>query len=70
MALTRTEIQEKYDKANRKTFSFRLHNKYDADIIARLASVPSMQGYIKELIRRDIAGSAPVPDSVPDQGKE
>ena len=65
MAKTRTEIQAKYDAANRTPFSFKLHNTNDADIIAKLKSVPSINGYIKQLIRQDIAGSVPVSDSVP-----
>ena len=54
----------KYDKTHRRVYGIRLHNENDKDIIEKLASVPSMQGYIKELIREDIARS--VPDSVPD----
>lgn len=54
MATKHTEAQAKYDKVNRRTYGFRLHNTLDADIIQKLASVPSMQGYIKQLIRDDI----------------
>ena len=69
---THTEAQARYDKVNRRVYGFRLHNEIDSDIIEKLASVPSMQGYIKQLIREDLArtrpGSAPdsAPDSVPD----
>lgn len=63
MAKTRTEIQAKYDAANRTAFGFRLHNVNDADIIAKLRSVPSIQGYIKQLIRQDLL--SPVPVSAP-----
>lgn len=55
MAMTRVEIQAKYDAKHRKSYSFKLHLENDADIIAKLAEVPSMQCYIKELIRQDIA---------------
>ena len=55
MAMTRTEIQAKYDAAHRKSYSFKLHLDNDADIIAKLSEVPSMQNYIKQLIRQDIA---------------
>ncbi|MBQ6413005.1 MAG: hypothetical protein IJI19_05970 [Ruminococcus sp.] len=44
----------KYDAANTKGFYLKLNRKHDADIIAKLASVPAKQTYIKELIRRDI----------------
>ena len=66
---THTEAQMRYDKANRRVYGFRLHNEIDSDIIAKLASVDSMQGYIKQLIREDIARTRSVPkqtDSVPD----
>ena len=44
----------KYDAANTTGFYLKLNNKTDADIIEKLDSVDSKQGYIKELIRRDI----------------
>lgn len=31
-----------------------LHKEHDADIIEKLDTVPSKQGYIKECIRKDI----------------
>jgi len=54
MAQSRTEIQNRYDSVNRTPFSFKLHNENDADIIKKLRSVKSINGYIKELIRADI----------------
>ena len=57
MAKTRTEIQAKYDASHRKTYSLKLHNESDADIIEKLSSVPSMQGYIKQLIRQDLSST-------------
>lgn len=65
MAQTRTEIQARYDAANRTTFSFKLHNTNDAEIIAKLRSVDSVNGYIRQLIKQDLAAS--VPDSAPKQ---
>ena len=59
MAKTRTEIQAKYDAQNRKTYSIKLHVKNDADIIEKFASVPSLMGYIKQLVRKDINDSVP-----------
>ena len=60
MATKHTVAQAKYDKQHRRVYGFRLHNELDKDIIDKLASVPSMQGYIKDLIRRDIENcSAP-----------
>ena len=55
MPTKHTIAQTKYDKLHRRTYGFRLHNEIDKDIIDKLASVPSMQGYIKQLIREDIA---------------
>ena len=45
----------KYDKENMRQIKFNLSLKYDLDVIARLDAVPNKQGYIKELIRADIA---------------
>lgn len=36
-------------------FKLRLNNNTDADIINWLKEIPNKQGYIKELIRADIA---------------
>ena len=49
-----SKIQQKYDEANTTQVKLKLNNKTDADILARLEEVGSKQGYIKELIRRDI----------------
>lgn len=46
----------KYDSANTVQFRMKLNVNTDADIIARLEEVGNKQGYIKELIRRDIKG--------------
>lgn len=45
--------QKKYDSANTKQFVLKLNRRTDADLIARLESVGNIQGYIKELIRKD-----------------
>ena len=50
--------QKKYDQANKEKFKFiqlKLNRESDTDILEKLASVSSMQGYIKELIRADIS---------------
>lgn len=44
----------KYDKKNTRHVGLKLNLKIDADIIEKLDSVPSKQGYVKELIRADI----------------
>lgn len=47
-----------YDKQNTKQIKFKLNNKYDADILEHLKKQENMQGYIKALIRADIAANA------------
>ena len=68
MATKQSMYQMKYDNTHRRVYGFRLHNEIDKDIIDKLASVPNMQGYIKSLIRNDIARtsceSVPVSDHV------
>lgn len=45
----------KYKVAHTERMSLELHKTKDAEIIAKLASVPSKQAYVKALIRADIA---------------
>jgi len=47
--------QERYKKKNIKQIKFELNYNTDADIIERLEQQPNKQGYIKKLIRDDIA---------------
>lgn len=49
--------QAKYDKANTSRLMLKLNKKTDADILRKLGTVESKQGYIKSLIRADIAKS-------------
>ena len=44
----------KYDATNTRKVVLKLNLKTDADILARLDSIGNKQGYIKELIRRDM----------------
>jgi len=46
--------QKKYDLTHTKQVLFKLNLIHDADIIEKLTSEPNRQGYIKELVRRDI----------------
>jgi len=45
----------KYDAKNTKQYHLKLNLITDADIIERFDSVESIQGYIKQLVREDIA---------------
>ena len=56
MANKATIRQAKYDSTHCRTYGLKLNCRTDADIIEKLSTVPSMQGYIKHLIRNDIAG--------------
>ena len=44
----------KYDKENTKRVYIKLNKNTDSDILAYLDSKPNKQGYIKELIRKDM----------------
>lgn len=49
------KAQARYDKANTKQVMLKLNRNTDADILAKLTEVGNVQGYIKQLIRKDIA---------------
>ena len=59
MAITdaQKKAQAKYDKNNTKNITFKFNKKTDADILAKLDSVDNKQGYLKELIRKDMSAS-------------
>lgn len=44
----------KYDKENTIRLNLKLNKTTDADILEKLSQVESKQGYIKELIRKDM----------------
>lgn len=51
------KAQRKYDIENKERFRFihmKLNKETDTDILSKLDAVDSMQGYIKDLIRKDI----------------
>lgn len=45
----------KYDKENMRQIKFNLSLKYDQDIISYIDTLPNKQGYLKSLIRADMA---------------
>lgn len=51
------KAQSKYKKAKTTSVLLQLNKTTEADIIEKLASVDSKMGYIKALIRADIAKS-------------
>ena len=71
MAKNHSIAQAKYDSTHCKYYSLKMNLENDADVIARLTEVESMQGYIKQLIRDDIArtrtGSKSDSESIADE---
>lgn len=65
MATKASISHAKYDAANTTGVYLKLNLKTDSDILEKLSSVPNRQGYIKQLIRQDIAGSVPTPATEP-----
>lgn len=51
----RIKANNKYNASHTVQIAFRANVKTDADIIERLKGVPNVAGYIKQLIRQDIA---------------
>lgn len=52
-----------YDKDHMRFFGLKLSLAKDPDLIRRIEQQPSMQGYLKQLIRDDIARN-PDPEEV------
>lgn len=48
------EAKRKYRKANIRQLNLEFNKKTDADIVKRLDQVENMQGYIKNLIKKDM----------------
>lgn len=48
------KAQAKYDAKNTRQIHLKLNRRTDWDVLEKLDSVPSKQGYIKELIRADL----------------
>ena len=49
------KAQAKYDAENTRQVHLKLNRNTDKDVLARLDEVQSKQGYIKRLIREDLA---------------
>lgn len=58
MALAETVRKAAKEKAYIRRYGLKLNVNTDAEIIAHLEKQKSMQGYIKSLIREDIARNA------------
>lgn len=57
MSKAKTMASAKYDANNTKRISLKFNLKTDADILKKLQDVPNTQGYIKDLIRKDLANN-------------
>lgn len=56
--------QERYQKAHTVNVNIRLMKNTEQDIIAKLNNVPNKAGYIKALIRSDIARGSSAASSI------
>lgn len=50
-----SQAKAAWDSTHTTQIKLKLNNNTDAAILAKLATVPSKQGYIKELIKADIS---------------
>ncbi len=55
------KYRKKYSKTQKKV-QLELNKDKDSDIIEKLETVPSKQGYIKNLIRSDISKNSKIAD--------
>jgi len=55
MSIPESEARKEWIKANTTVVTMKLNNNTDKDVLSKLDEVPSKQGYIKRLIREDIA---------------
>lgn len=49
-----SEAQEAWKRDNTRHYGMRMNKNTDADVIEQLDKQPSIQGYIKRLVREDI----------------
>ena len=52
------EANARYDRANTRQVSIKLNVNTDSDILAQLSAQPSVQGYLKRLVREDMLATA------------
>lgn len=50
----RANYLAEYHKKNIRSFKLNMNHKTESDMIAYLEAMPNIQGYIKELIRKDM----------------
>lgn len=50
-----SQAKAAWDAEHTTRITIKLNNNTDSEVVAKLAAVPSKQGYIKQLIKADIA---------------
>ena len=55
LSIPESKAHKEWVKANTTIVTMKLNNNTDSDVLTKLDKVPSKQGYIKTLIRKDIA---------------
>ena len=51
----RNQYRGEWDKENTRRIRFKLNLRTDADILEKLDAEPNLAGYLKRLVREDIA---------------
>jgi len=54
-AIPDSKAKKEWDKTNTTRIVMKLNHNTDKDVLTKLEKVPSKQGYIKKLIRKDIS---------------
>ena len=63
MVFDQSKYIAEYDRKNSERVYIKLNKRNDADVLDKLKSVENRQGYIKRLIREDIAREGKENDS-------
>lgn len=58
------EASKRYDAENTKQYKIKLNKRTDEDIMNQIKRLSTFQGYVKELIRKDMERHADGDDSV------
>lgn len=58
MAFDRNKYMKKYNRDNIVSILLKFNKKTEADVLEQIEKQPNRQGYIKDLIRRDMERSS------------
>lgn len=64
------KASKKYNKENVIQFTLKLNKNTDSKLIEKLNNVPSKLGYIKDLIRKDIAQDIALDEAIEEISSE